>query len=143
MEFWKPSIADARLGFLFYTILPVHKRAFSQRLLLEFFVQKLFRTNLNFRSQGGKKMRKNQGRFHWFCSISKVEITKLSLFFQIFYSLVSKIEICLKYFWTKIPKSSHFAWFLTTDFCCCSTILLLVHAAFYSLVYNGNIERII
>ena len=47
LEFWKPSIADASSGILFYTILPVHKRAFSQRLLLEFFVQNLFRTTLN------------------------------------------------------------------------------------------------
>ena len=31
----------------------------------------------------------------------------MTLLFQIFYSLVPKSEICLKYFLDKIPKSSH------------------------------------
>ena len=41
-------------------------------------------------------------------SILKVNIAIVPLFFfLISYSLVPKIKICLKYFWTKIPKSSH------------------------------------
>jgi hypothetical protein len=34
----------------------------------------------------------------------------VTLFFQIFYLLVPKIEICLKHFWTKNSKSSHCEW---------------------------------
>jgi hypothetical protein len=35
----------------------------------------------------------------------EIDITKVPLFFQIFYLLVSKIEICLKYFLDKnLPK---------------------------------------
>ena len=37
-------------------------------------------------------------------SFFKIEITKVTLLFQMFYSLVPKIEITI---WTKLPKSSH------------------------------------
>ena len=37
-------------------------------------------------------------------SILKVDIKIVPLFFQIFYSLLPKIEICFKYFFDKNPK---------------------------------------
>ena len=40
-------------------------------------------------------------------SILKVHITIVPLFFLISYLWVPKIEICRKYFWTKVPKNSH------------------------------------
>ena len=40
-------------------------------------------------------------------STFEIDITKVPLFFQIFYLLVLKIEICLKYLLDNIPQNSH------------------------------------
>ena len=66
--------------------------------LLEFFVQKVFQTNLNYRPQQ-VKIQKNKGTF--VKSTFKIAITRLSLFFGIFHLLVPKIEICPEYFLDK------------------------------------------
>ena len=39
-------------------------------------------------------------------SILKVDITIVPLFFLIYYALVPKLEICLKYFLDKFPKAA-------------------------------------
>ena len=40
----------------------------------------------------------------------KIDTTKVPLLFQIFYSLVPKTEVCLKYFLEKIPKADIVEW---------------------------------
>ena len=55
-----------------------------------------------------KKSEKNKGTI--VIPTFKIDITKVPLFFRIFYPLEPKIEICLKYFldksWQKLPKTA-------------------------------------
>jgi hypothetical protein len=68
-----------------------------QWLLLGIFVQKVFETNLKFRYQRVRNLKKIWPRWSTF----KVEITKVPIFCRMSYFLVVKIEICTKYFLDK------------------------------------------
>jgi len=65
-------------------------------------IQKVFETNINFRYQGVKNLKK----YRHFCYMNfKSSFDNSALiFFLISYSLVPKIEICLKYFLNKNSK---------------------------------------
>ena len=67
-------------------------------LLFGIFVQKVFYTNLICRFQRVKNQ-KNEGTI--ILLTFKIDVATVPLFFLIFYSLASKIEICLSYFLDK------------------------------------------
>ena len=116
MTSWEVSIIVWR-GFNFnYYPLSLHSSRLQKRvlsilcstaslwLLLSIFVRNVFETNVNFKYQGVKNQKKVDTIL---ISTFKIDITRVPLFFLIFYLLTPKIDICLKYFLTKIPKSSH------------------------------------
>ena len=117
MTSWEVSIIVWR-GFNFnYYPLSLHSSRLQKRvlsilsstaslwLLFRIFVQKVFETNVNFKYHGVQ----NQKKLTLFsCQFLKLALQEYLFFFLIFYLLTPKIEIyCLKYFLTKISKSSH------------------------------------
>ena len=70
--------------------------------LLKFFVQNLFKTDPNFMYQRLTNQKINNDSF--VVSILKVDITNGPLFILIFYSLLTRIEICPTYFSDEILK---------------------------------------
>ena len=79
----------------------------SQWLLLEIFIQKVFQTNVTFRYRKVKTLKKYS---IFVISIFKVDLTIVPFFFLNFYSLVPKTEICLKHFLDKNPKKAAIVW---------------------------------
>ena len=68
------------------------------------FLPKKYLRQISILSTNKWKIRKSKGTI--VMPTFKINIRSMPLFFLTFYSLVSEIDICVK-FWTKIPKSSH------------------------------------